>query len=317
MRQLYPKITHFTSEMLAVDHLHTLYIEQCGNPNGIPVLFLHGGPGAGCTPTHRRFFDPKRYRIILFDQRGCGKSTPHAELEANTTENLIADIETIRQHLKIKQWLVFGGSWGSTLALAYAEQFPHNILGLILRGIFLCRDQDIEWFYQQGTSRIFPDYWQDFLQPIAESDRHEMVNAYYRLLTDKDPARQLEAAKAWSLWEGRTATLLNNPSTEEFFAQTSVALSMARIECHYFIHHSFMQPNQLLNNASILSDIPGILVHGRYDTICPIDQALALKQAWPEAELIIVPDAGHAATEKGISDALITATDQFADRLQS
>lgn len=313
MRHLFPEISPFRTQMIAVDSIHTLYLEQCGNPAGIPVLFLHGGPGAGTTPTHRRFFDPKRYHIILFDQRGCGKSTPHAELRDNTTGHLVNDIETLRRHLGIKQWLVFGGSWGSTLALAYAEHHPDRVSGLILRGIFLCRDEDIAWFYQHGTSRLFPDYWQDFLAPVAERERGDMVNAYYRLLTGNNPDRQMAAAVAWSVWEGRTATLLPDPATEQYFSRASVALSMARIECHYFVNHSFIEPDQLLTNAHQLSGIPGTIVHGRYDVICPLDQALALKQAWPGADLRIITDAGHAVTEPGITDALITATEHFAD----
>jgi proline iminopeptidase len=312
MLHLYPEIEPFETEQLAVDGLHTIHLERCGNPNGIPVLFLHGGPGTGCTPTHRRFFDPERYHIILFDQRGCGRSTPHAELRHNNTAHLVSDIETIRRHLGINRWLVFGGSWGSTLALAYAEQFTAQTSGLILRGIFLCRKEDIHWFYQEGTSRLFPDYWQDYIAPIPKSERSNMVKAYYRILTGADSVRQMEAAKAWSVWEGRTATLLPDASTETFFAQPEVALSMARIECHYFSHDSFLTPNQLLENASRLASIPGVIVHGRYDVICPMDGALALHSAWSGSKLMIVPDAGHAATEPGITDALVTATDEFA-----
>ena len=315
MRTLYPEIEPFKTRSLEVDNRHTLYIEECGNPDGIPALFLHGGPGAGCTPTHRRFFDPKRYRIILFDQRGCGRSAPHADLVDNTITHLIADIETIRRHLNIDRWLVFGGSWGSTLGLAYAEQYTAKILGLILRGIFLCSDQDIHWFYQSGASRLFPDYWQDYLKPISPEKRNDLVSAYYELLTGPDETKRLEAAVAWSLWEARTATLLPDAATQKFFAQASVALSMARIECHYFINKTFLEPNQLLNDAAALANVPGIIVHGRYDAICPIDQAFALSKVWPRADLVVVPDAGHAATEPGIVHALITATDNFAIRL--
>lgn len=312
MRHLYPASEPFATEYLAVDDLHTLYIERCGNPTGIPALFLHGGPGAGSTPTHRRFFDPDRYHIILFDQRGCGRSTPHAELENNTTQHLIHDIERIRQHLAIERWFVFGGSWGSTLALVYAEQFTERVTGLVLRGIFLCRKEDIQWFYQCGTSRLFPDYWQDYLDPIAEPERQNLVRAYYKILTGSDVAKCMQAAKAWSLWEGRTATLVPNAAIEDFFAQPQVALSMARIECHYFSQDSFLEPDQLLKNATRLQSIPGVIVHGRYDVICPMDGALALNKAWPGSKLVIVADAGHAATEAGIVDATITATDQFA-----
>ncbi len=312
MRTLYPAIEPYTTLSLAVDQRHTLYIEECGNPDGIPVLFLHGGPGAGCTNSHRRFFNPDRYRIILFDQRGCGRSTPHADLVDNTTPHLVADIEKIRTHLNIDQWLVFGGSWGSTLALAYAEHYNHRVTGLILRGIFLCRREDIQWFYQNGTSRMFPDYWQDYVAPISEDKRGDMVHAYYQLLTGANLEKQMEAARAWSLWEGRTATLLPDADTQNFFGQSSVALSMARIECHYFINDSFMKPNQLLDNANALADIPGVIVHGRYDVICPVDQALSLSRLWPKADLVIVPDAGHAATETGIINELVIAADNFA-----
>ncbi len=312
MRSLYPAIEPFTTHSLTVDQRHTLYIEECGKPDGIPVLFLHGGPGAGCTPTHRQFFNPELYRIILFDQRGCGRSTPHADLVDNTTAHLVADIETIRRYLKIDRWLVFGGSWGSTLALAYAEKFNEKVSGLILRGIFLCRDQDIQWFYQRGTDRFFPDYWQDYLRPIPPDKRKDLVRAYHELLTGPDETKKLEAALAWSLWEARTATLLPDKTIQNFFAQKSVALSMARIECHYFINQTFLEPNQLLLNANAITNIPGIIVHGRYDSICPVDQAFALSEVWPGAETVIVPDAGHAATEPGIIHALITATDRFA-----
>jgi len=292
-----------------------LYIEECGNPRGIPALFLHGGPGGGCSEVHRRFFDPGRYRIILFDQRGCGRSTPHAELKENTTEQLLADIEQIRRHLGIDRWLLFGGSWGSTLALAYAEQHPAKVLALVLRGIFLCRDQDIEWFYQAGANRLFPDYWETFARPVPKDERAEMVKAYYRLLTGDDAKLRMAAAHAWSEWEGRTATLRPDSATRDYFTQPAVALSMARIECHYFIHHAFLEPNQLLERAHRLQGIPGVIVHGRYDSICPVDQAFALKNAWPQSRLVVVPDAGHAATEPGVVSALVEATDDFAGRL--
>lgn len=312
MRTLYPEIEPFKTHSLAVDERHTLYIEECGNPRGIPVLFLHGGPGAGCTPTHRRFFDPDVYRIILFDQRGCGRSTPHADLVDNTTAHLVADIEAIRHHLTLDRWLVFGGSWGSTLGLAYAEQYNDKVLGLILRGIFLCRDQDIHWFYQNGANRLFPDYWQDYLKPTPPKKRSDLVSAYYELLTGSDETKRLEAAVAWSLWEARTATLLPDSANQKFFAQAAAALSMARIECHYFMNKTFFEPNQLLKHADALAKIPGTIVHGRYDAICPVDQAFALSKGWPRADLVVVLDAGHAATEPGIVNALITATDDFA-----
>lgn len=316
MRTLYPPIQPFRSFTLPVSDLHTLYVEECGHPQGIPVVFLHGGPGAGCTENHRRYFDPARYRIVLFDQRGCGRSTPHAELRDNTTWDLVADIERIREHLEIARWLVFGGSWGSTLGLAYAEAHPERVTGLILRGIFLCRPRDIHWFYQEGASAIFPDYWQDYLAPIPETERGDLLAAYQRLLTGPDELRRMAAAKAWSLWEGRTATLLPDRATTDYFGHPHVALSLARIENHYFVHHAFLAPDQLCRDAGRLAEIPGVIIHGRYDMVCPLEQAWALSQAWPEAELQIIPGAGHAASEPGIVDALVRATDRFADLLE-
>lgn len=315
MRGFYPEIQPYVRHTLAVDDPHQLYIEESGNPQGIPVVFLHGGPGAGCEPFQRRFFDPHRYRIVLFDQRGCGKSTPHAELAGNTTQALVADIERIREHLGIDQWLVFGGSWGSTLGLAYAQTHPQRVRGLVLRGIFLCRPRDIHWFYQDGASFIFPDYWQDYLAPIAPDERNHLVAAYYARLTGADEVTRMAAAKAWSLWEGRTATLLPRQSVIDHFGNPFTALSLARIECHYFMHDSFLQPNQLLDQASHLADIPGVIVHGRYDVVCPVEQAFALHAVWPQARLEVVADAGHSATEPGIVDALVRATDEFAERL--
>ncbi|HET19788.1 MAG TPA: prolyl aminopeptidase, partial [Chromatiales bacterium] len=236
MRPLYPPIQPYNNFSLPVSDLHTLHVEECGNPNGIPVVFLHGGPGAGCTENHRRYFEPQRYRIVLFDQRGCGRSTPHASLEQNTTQDLVADIERIREHLRIDKWLVFGGSWGSTLGLVYAETHPERVTGLILRGIYLCRPRDILWFYQDGASAIFPDYWRDYLAPIPEAERDDLLHAFHRLLTGEDELRRMAAAKAWSLWEGRTATLLPDTATTDFFGDPHVALSLARIENHYFVN---------------------------------------------------------------------------------
>lgn len=315
MRGFYPEIQPYVRHTLAVDDMHQLYIEESGNPQGIPVVFLHGGPGAGCEPFQRCFFDPARYRIVLFDQRGCGKSTPHAELAGNTTQDLVADIERIREHLGIERWLVFGGSWGSTLGLVYAETHPERVLGLVLRGIFLCRPRDIRWFYQDGASCIFPDYWEDYLAPIPPAERGDMVKAYYTRLTGDDEVTRMAAAKAWSLWEGRTATLLPRQSVIEHFGSPFTALSLARIECHYFINDSFLRPGQILDDAHRLKNIPGVIVHGRYDVVCPVEQAFALHAAWPEAQLEIVADAGHSATECGIVDALVRATDGFAERL--
>ncbi len=315
LQTLYPEINPYHEFQLKVSALHTLWIEECGNPHGIPVVFLHGGPGAACEPFQRRFFDAKKYRIILFDQRGCGRSTPHAELSENTTDNLIADIEAIRKYLKIEKWLVFGGSWGSTLALAYAETYTECVTGLILRGVFLCRQRDIQWFYQDGASYIYPDLWQNYISIIAEEEQSDLVSAYYKCLTSDDEKIQLDAARAWSIWEGGTSNLISKPSVLEHFADDHIALSLARIECHYFINNSFMQDNQLLDGAHKLKDIPGVIVHGRYDVVCPLEQAFALHQVWPKAELMVTPNSGHSATEDENIDALIGATQKFSELL--
>ena len=315
MRDFYPAIDTHTRFRLAVDAIHEIYVEECGNPQGVPVAFLHGGPGSGCEAWQRRFFNPALYRIILFDQRGCGRSTPHAELRANTTWDLVADMELIRQHCGIERWALFGGSWGSTLALAYAQTYPQRVIGLVLRGIFLTRQQDIDWFYQRGADQLYPDYWQDYLAVIPPDERHNLVAAYYRRLTSDDSAMRLAAAKAWAIWEGRTATLLPNNNVLEHFSDPQAALSIARIECHYFINNSFFRPNQLLDEAASLRDIPGYIIHGRYDTICPLEQAWALHQAWPQAQFKIIAGSGHSAMEKGIRSALIEATDELAVRL--
>ena len=316
MQQLYPVIEPYKVHHVPVSDGHTLYVEECGTAAGLPAVFLHGGPGAGCESYHRQFFDPAAYRIVLFDQRGCGRSTPHASLQGNTTRALIEDIETLRQQLGIDRWVVFGGSWGSTLALAYTETHPERVLGLVLRGIYLCRPRDIHWFYQEGASFLLPDQWQDFLQPIPEDERHDMVSAYYRRLTGGDEVAMMAAAKAWSIWEGRSSTLLPRRAVVDHFASSKTALSLARIECHYFMNNSFMQPDQLLTDAGRLVDIPGVIVHGRYDVVCPLEQAWLLHQAWPESRLEVIQDAGHSATEPGIVDALVTATDQFARRFR-
>ena len=310
----YPAIEPHRDGFLEVDHGHRLYWEECGNPSGLPVVFLHGGPGSGCEPWHRRFFDPARYRIVLFDQRGSGRSTPHAGLEANTTGDLIADIERLRELLGIGRWVVFGGSWGSTLGLAYAEAHPDRVIGLVLRGIFLCRSRDVQWFYQSGADRVFPEAWADYLAPIPMEERGDLVAAYHRRLTDPDLAVRETAARAWSVWEGSTSCLRPNPDVLAHFAEPSVAVSLARIECHYFMHGSFLGPDQLLREAPRLAGIPGYIVHGRYDVVCPVEQAVALHQAWPSADLQIVPDAGHSAAEPGIARRLVAATDALADR---
>jgi proline iminopeptidase len=315
MRTLYPAIEPYVRHSLTVDPPHCLYVEECGNPHGIPVVFIHGGPGGGCEAWHRQFFNPDLYRIVLFDQRGCGRSTPHAELAGNTTPSLLADMETIRVHLAIDRWLVFGGSWGSTLGLLYAEQNPERVLGLIVRGIFLCRPQDISWFYQSGASRLFPDYWQDFITTVSPDKRRDMVSAYHELLTGDDEVSRLAAAKAWSVWEGRCSTLHTKTELVNHFGASHVALSMARIECHYFINNAFIEPDQIVQQAHRLNGISGVIVHGRYDVVCPVDQAYVLHQAWSGAKLHIIPGAGHSAGEPAIADALIRAADEFAERL--
>ncbi|MFO1352513.1 MAG: prolyl aminopeptidase [Gammaproteobacteria bacterium] len=314
MHTLYPAIQPYATRHLAVDGLHTLYIEECGSPKGLPVVFLHGGPGGGCEPMHRRFFDPNVYRIVLFDQRGCGQSTPHAEITANTTWDLVADMERIRERLGIDRWVVFGGSWGSTLALAYAETHPERVLGLILRGIFLCRPRDIRWFYQEGANYLFPDQWESFVEIIPAEERHDLLRAYHQRLTGSDELLRLRAARAWAAWEGATLTLEPNPAVVEHFSETHRALSLARIETHYFVNDSFLQANQLLRDVRLIQDLPGFIVHGRYDVVTPLDGAWALAKTWPKAELRI-PTAGHAASEPGIVDALVRATQALAARL--
>ncbi len=312
MRTLYEPIEPYARHRLAVDAPHVLSVEESGNPAGLPVLFLHGGPGAGCEPYHRRFFDPRRYRIVLFDQRGAGRSTPHAALEGNDTGALVRDIETLRNHLRIDRWLVFGGSWGSTLALVYAQAHPARARGLILRGIFLCRPEEIRWFYQEGASWVFPDYWEDFLAPIPVAERSDLLHAYHRRLTGTDGAVLEKCARAWSLWEGRTATLMPRSEVVDFFGDMHTALSLARIECHYFAHDTFLEA-PILSRVERLRGIPGIIIHGRYDLICPVRNAWELHRAWPGSELVVVPDAGHSASEPGICSALVAATDRFAE----
>lgn len=312
---LFPEIEPYDQGYLSVAG-HEIYYEQVGNPEGLPAVFLHGGPGGGAEAYHRRFFDPERYRVLLFDQRGCGRSRPHAELKDNTTQNLVADIERLRELLGVSQWVVFGGSWGSTLALAYAETHPDKVSGLILRGIFLCREQDFDWFYRGGTARLFPDYWEEFIAQMPDVPKDKLIETYYDALTCDDELKRMAAAKAWSVWEGRTATLCGNDAVEAHFAKPEVALALARIEAHYFVNQCFMQPNQLLDQSDRLRGVPGVIVHGRYDVICPVDQAWALHKAWPEAELTIIPDAGHSASEPGITAALIQATNDFAKRFR-
>ncbi len=312
MRTLYDPIEPYEDGKLAVSALHTLHYEVCGTPAGTPVVFLHGGPGGGTRPDHRRFFDPAAYRIVVFDQRGAGRSTPHADLQENTTWDLVADVERLRAHLGIDRWVVFGGSWGSTLALAYAETHPERVRALVLRGIFLCRPKEIHWFYQDGASAIFPDRWEEYLAPIPEGERGDLLHAYYRQLTGEDEALRLAAARAWSVWEGSTVRLIPDPKVIADFGDPHQALALARIECHYFVHNAFFQTdNWLIEHVGAIRRIPGVIVQGRYDVVCPAMSAWELSRAWPEADLVIVPDAGHSAWEPGILGALVDATQRF------
>ncbi len=313
MKTLFPALEPYNTGRLSVDARHTIYYEQCGNPDGKPVVLLHGGPGAGCSPNMRRFHDPARYRIILFDQRGAGRSTPHADLIDNTTWDLVADIEKLRENLQISRWQVFGGSWGSTLALAYAQSHPNRVTELILRGIFMLRRWELEWFYQEGTSRLFPDAWESYLRPIPPVERHDLMSAYYRRLTSVDSAVRLAAARAWSIWEASTSYLRQDPNAINAFNQPEFALAFARIESHYFVHGGFFEvDDQLLRDAYRLSDIPGSIVHGRYDVVCPVQNAWDLHKVWPQAKLKICATAGHSAFEAEIADALIDATEHWS-----
>ena len=312
---LFPAIQPDKTWHFPVSETHTLYIEESGNPEGVPVIFLHGGPGGNCEPGHRRFFNPEEYRIILFDQRGCGKSKPHASLEENTTWDLVEDLEKIRKYLEIESWVVFGGSWGSTLALIYAQTCPERVKGLILRGIFLSRDEDIRWLFQGGAARLFPEAWQHYLEPIPKDEREDMIAAYHKRLTSHNEIVRMGAAKAWSIWEGTTATLMPDKNVVDHFSDPHIALSIARIECHYFINQSFLSPGQILDNVHKLKNIPGFIVHGRYDIICPIDQAVLLNQHWSNSKLKVIDNAGHAITEKGISEALVISCNQMLEIL--
>lgn len=313
-RELYPAIEATSTGLLDVGDGHQLYYEESGNPAGKPVVVLHGGPGAGTSPLMRRFFDPAAYRIVLFDQRGSGKSTPHAELEHNTTWDLVADIERLRELLKIEKWQVFGGSWGSTLALAYAETHPDQVAELVLRGIFTVRQQELDWLYRFGTSELFPEAWQNFIAPIPDDERDDLLAAYHRRLLGDDPAVRLAAARAWSIFEGSTSQLIPSADVVSMFGSERFAVSLARIETHYFVNHCFMDDGQLIRGAGKIAHIPGVIVHGRYDALCPAVNAVDLAAAWPAAELTITPDAGHSAFEPGNVHSLVTATDQFANR---
>ena len=317
MRSLYPEIEPYDSGHLDVDDGQAVYWETCGNPEGKPVVFLHGGPGGGSSPAHRRLFDPARYRIVLLDQRGCGRSTPHAsapeaDLSTNTTWHLVTDIEKLREHLDIDRWQVFGGSWGSALALAYAETHTDRVTELVLRGIFTLRQVELDWFYEGGASAMFPDLWEGFLAPVPEDQRGHLIRAYSVLLNDPDPAVHGPAAIAWSRWESSTITLLPSADTVARFTEPAYAVAFARIENHYFMNGGWWDDGQLIRDAGRLSGIPTVLVQGRYDICTPPMTAWALAQAMPEAELTMIPDAGHAFDEPGILDALIEATDRFA-----
>lgn len=312
-RSLYPEIEPYRSGKLRVSPLHEVYFEECGNPRGSPAIFVHGGPGAGGDATPRRFFDPQRYRVVLFDQRGCGRSRPHAELHENTTWDLVADMEQLREHLGIERWLVFGGSWGSTLALVYAETHPQRVTALVLRGIFMLRPSELYWFYQHGASEIWPDRWEEYLKPIPAAERAHLLHAYHRRLTGTNREAAMEAARAWSIWEGATSHLFESEKTVARFGTDEFALALARIESHYFVNGGFLQaPDQILRDAHRIRHIPGTIVQGRYDVVCPMVSAWDLHCAWPEADFRLVPDAGHSAFEPGITHELILATDRYA-----
>ena len=317
MAELYPALEPYVSHRLAVDPPHEVYVEECGSPKGLPVLFVHGGPGGGCNGDSRRFFDPGRYRIVLFDQRGCGRSRPHAELKRNTTPDLVADMERIRVMLGIERWLVFGGSWGSTLALVYAETHPERVRALVLRGIFLATQAELDWFYQQGINNIFPDHFQDFTAAIPVPERTDLLRAYHRRLTSDDEEVRRRAAEAWSLFEARCSTLLPSEATVNHYTEPDMALAIARLECHYFVNGCFLAEEQIIRDVGKLRGIPGVIVQGRYDAVCPPVSAWRLAQAWPEAELQIVPDSGHAASEAGNRSALVQVMDRYARLLEA
>ena len=317
MLVLYPELKPYQRHSLKVSELHELYIDEAGDPDGVPVLFIHGGPGSGCDASSRRFYDPAFYRIVTFDQRGCGRSTPHGELSDNTTHDLIADMEAIREHLGIESWVLFGGSWGSTLSLLYAQHHPQRVKALILRGIFLCRQRDFDWLYKEGANRIFPDYWEEFIKPIPQSERGDLTQAYYSRLLGDDELLRMGVAKAWSAWEGNCSKLRPSSTALAKFTKPHNALAMARIETHYFVNKGFIDENHILNSMQSIKDIPGRIVHGRYDMVCPLDNALSLHQQWPNSELVIVRDAGHSASEPATVDALIRVVADIAQQLKS
>ena len=312
--ELFPPIEPYNEFFLNVSDLHTIHVEECGNPDGNPAIFLHGGPGGGIDPVYRQYFHPDKWRVVLFDQRGCGKSTPFAELRENTTWDLVSDIERIRSELRIDRWVVFGGSWGSTLALAYAETHPDRVKGLILRGIFMLRRTELLWFYQEGANYIFPEAWEHYLAPIPEEERGDLLQAFYQRLTSEDRQTRLDAAKAWSIWEGSTSKLFPDPDLIAHFGEDEFAEAFARIECHYFVNKGFFDPDdQLLRHVHQIRHIPGVIVQGRYDVVCPIISAWELHRAWPEADLQIIPDSGHSMTEPGIRSKLIDYTEKFSE----
>lgn len=308
---LYPELEPRRTGFMEVPGGHSVYWEESGNPEGRPVIFLHGGPGGGTSPKHRRYFDPRKWRIFLMDQRGCGKSTPYAGIHENTTWDLVADLERLRTLVGVDRWTVFGGSWGSTLGLAYAQAHPERVTGLILRGIFLCSEWELRWFYQEGASRLFPDRFETFLEPIPQEERGDLMAAYARRLFSDDPAVNLPAARAWSRWEGSVLTLLPDAALSASYGQDDTTLAFARLECHYFVNRAWLQPGQLIAGAAKLKGLPGIILQGRYDVVCPFQNALDLHRAWPGSELLEIPDAGHSASDPSMSRALVAATDRF------
>lgn len=317
MTALYPEIEPFHHDFMPVSDIHTIYYEQCGNPNGIPVLIIHGGPGGGIVPEYRQYFNPKHYHVILVDQRGCGKSTPHAELRENTTWDLVADFEKIRQHLNIDKWLLFGGSWGSTLSLAYGQAHPESATGMILRGVFLGRDQELDWLYKFGASEIFPDHWDKFVNAIPAAERDNFPEAYHKRLMSNNREEQLHAAKAWSIWEGSTSKLHYDPKLVEHFADEDFAIAIARIENHYFINKLFLTERPILDHLKSIAHLPIAIVQGRYDIVCPPGSAWLLHKSLPTSTIKIVPASGHSATEPGIRNELVSCADDFIKKLSS
>lgn len=317
MLPLYPEIKPYARHMLEVDDIHSLYIDESGTLDGIPVLFVHSGPGSGCEFDSRCFFNPQKYRIILFDQRGAGRSKPHSEIRQNTTSDLVADMEKIRVFLGVDKWLMFGGGWGAMLSLMYAEAFPEHMLGLVLRGIFLGRKTDVEWIYQDGASRFYPDHWEDFTNPIAESERANLLAAYHRRINGADELARMGAAKAWSRWEADCSSLQPSPRLVKHFTDPHRAMARSRIGVHYFTNDCFLTDNQIINNIAKIQELPGIIVHGRYDILCPVQNAYDLHRAWPESQVFLVREAGHSATEHAMIDALVRATRDMALRFEA